>query len=68
MVHEPDGKTGKRRNDEATKVISDTDVPPGGSLGVRGIRSVDLEPRSNGENDWQDERPPRKHGTPAARR
>ncbi len=31
------------------------DVPPVGGVPAGSIRSVDLEPRSNGETEWQDE-------------
>jgi hypothetical protein len=34
-----------------------SDVPNAGAIGKDEIKSVDLKPRSNGENDWQDEMP-----------
>ncbi|RST85115.1 hypothetical protein EJC49_17380 [Aquibium carbonis] len=37
-----------------------SDVPDAGAMGEKAIRPIDLEPRSNGENDWQDERPAQK--------
>lgn len=36
---------------------SAAEIPSVGAVTVGKIKSVDLEPRSNGENDWQDEVP-----------
>ena len=35
-------------------------VPDAGALEKDDIKSVDLDPRSNGETDWQDEMPEEK--------
>ena len=44
---------------------SATTVPPVGAVGHDKIKAVELDPRSNGENDWQDEMPAKKTNPPA---
>jgi hypothetical protein len=58
-----DGKRQKAGGAGQRPDPSARDVPPVGGVPAGSIRSVDLEPRSNGETEWQDEpegpRPPR---------
>ena len=39
---------------------SGAEVPPVGAVEADKIKAVELDPRSNGENDWQDEMPVKK--------
>lgn len=54
--------TGKKEHDPKTDKpsIPPRHVPDAGALDKDDIKSVDLEPRSNGETDWQDEIPDEK--------
>lgn len=61
MSRKLENEAGKPKAPKATQDVSGADVPPVGTVGEDEIQAVDLEPRSNGENEWQDERSADKH-------
>ncbi|MDN2578482.1 hypothetical protein [Aquibium sp. ELW1220] len=67
MSRKLENGTTKPRAGKAEQDVSGAEVPPVGAVGKGRIKAVDLEPRSNGENDWQDELP-ENDGRPADRR
>lgn len=68
MSRKLENGAGKPREPQANRNMTGADVPPIGAVGKANIKAVDLEPRSNGETEWQDEIPAKKDGRPSARR
>lgn len=57
MIDTPGNQNRKPDRNDNDRVPAKGDIPPTGALDKDDIKSVDLEPRSNGETEWQDERP-----------